>query len=402
MRNNCIDLSDVKKTHTEKTMWAQLSEDLSNAEFRLWIQSPFIAQKRMEFFWYRLEQLVKRGVCVCIFLQDPKTWFSAGGPTHHGFDALVAKLRELNVHVTVREFIHEKLIIIDDRIHWDGSCNYMSHSVTTDRIHRWTHLDEMLEAIETHELDGCLECKENYKIVFCERNKSNVGRKLKQLRTRAGLTQRELAERCNVTQSVVSRVEMSDPGNLILENLEQIAAGLHYQSVLLPVVLVPRVAKLTAQYYRWHEQSSVVPINLASSAPFKHEMLEALEIHELDGCLECRENYRIAFGEPGKSRIGGNLKQIRQKAGLTQQELAERCKTTQYLVSRVEKGDHSNLTMESLDKIAEGLQYQPILLPESLIPRVAKLITQYYRSHEQSPVVTMNSASGRSLKKRIP
>lgn len=58
--------------------------------------------------------------------------------------------------------------------------------------------------------------------------------------------------------------------------------------------------------------------------------------------------------EPICKQIGENIRKIRKKNGLTQQQFAKRLKVTQQLISRIEKG-YENLSLITLKNIASGL-----------------------------------------------
>ena len=53
--------------------------------------------------------------------------------------------------------------------------------------------------------------------------------------------------------------------------------------------------------------------------------------------------------------LAANVRQLRQDAGLSQQELAEAAEIRQALISEIERGE-ANPTLESLVKLAEALK----------------------------------------------
>ena len=60
-----------------------------------------------------------------------------------------------------------------------------------------------------------------------EREKSDIAEQIYNLRTQAGLSQKELAQLVGTTQSVVSRLEDADYNGHSLAMLRRIAAALH-------------------------------------------------------------------------------------------------------------------------------------------------------------------------------
>lgn len=57
--------------------------------------------------------------------------------------------------------------------------------------------------------------------------------------------------------------------------------------------------------------------------------------------------------------VGLNIKEIRKKKNLTQEQLAEKCGLQTSFLAGVERGDR-NITLETLDKILDGLEEDPI------------------------------------------
>ena len=62
-----------------------------------------------------------------------------------------------------------------------------------------------------------------------EREKAEIATQIYQLRTQAGLTQKQLADLVSTTQSVISRLESTDYNGHSMNMLEKIADALHCQ-----------------------------------------------------------------------------------------------------------------------------------------------------------------------------
>jgi len=56
-----------------------------------------------------------------------------------------------------------------------------------------------------------------------------------------------------------------------------------------------------------------------------------------------------------------NLKRLRQDAGLSQEELAERCGVHRTYMGSVERGER-NITLDTLQRIAQSLNVEPLSL----------------------------------------
>lgn len=69
--------------------------------------------------------------------------------------------------------------------------------------------------------------------------------------------------------------------------------------------------------------------------------------------------FRKAFEEADLPvRLAIEIAKLRKKRGLSQKELARKAKTKQQVISRIENLDQTNLTMGTLQKIAQALNVQ--------------------------------------------
>lgn len=65
------------------------------------------------------------------------------------------------------------------------------------------------------------------------------------------------------------------------------------------------------------------------------------------------KEFRKFYEEEGRNlEIGYKIARLRQKFGLTQKQLAEKIKTSQAVVSRLESGDYWQCSLRTLEKIA--------------------------------------------------
>lgn len=199
------------------------------------IQSPFARVRRILQMIGPLEDCIKRRVKVCTFIQKP-----LGEDPH--LEESRALLRSIGVHVNLRPLIHEKIATCDDRILWDGSLNILSHYNTNERMTRLVSRDEVRKAIEQHGLDTCEECA----LLSGKSELSSIARSIARQRNRLGWSQRDLAGRSGVCQSVIAQVEQ-DKQNITMETLEQILSSLGLNLMCPQSYLAATIEEMMAQ-----------------------------------------------------------------------------------------------------------------------------------------------------------
>jgi transcriptional regulator with XRE-family HTH domain len=240
--------SDSRTSYSEATMWEPFLADIDSASFHVLIHVPFIALNRMQFFWHRFEQLRARGVAICIFLREPELWEGRNAQVDQGFDALVNKLREIGVHVTPRKLIHEKLAVIDGRVLWDGSLNYLSHRNTKERANRFASRAVVREAMKLHDMNSCDQCRDNRNLSCSQSTAEALLTGLSLHRRLAGVSQRDFAKSRKTSQSWISRVESGKHESVSVSTLCEYSSALGVRPVLIPDELMPAVAQMLETY----------------------------------------------------------------------------------------------------------------------------------------------------------
>jgi phosphatidylserine/phosphatidylglycerophosphate/cardiolipin synthase-like enzyme len=138
----------------EKECQRRLSDDINGAAGRLLIVSAYATVHAIQRWRTHLEKATKRGVAICAFIQEPRHWDRRHDGTLAADEvaklklvaAAVDLLQSLGIHVNLRPKMHEKLIVIDDCILWEGSMNVLSWFNTTERWRRITDRAEVKQA----------------------------------------------------------------------------------------------------------------------------------------------------------------------------------------------------------------------------------------------------------------
>jgi hypothetical protein len=180
----------------ESEFYARFALDLKSAQALVLIQSPFLAERRLQKLEGLITQCAQRRVRICAFVQKPRGDNSA-------VLEIAGLLTALGVHVSFRERVHEKVAIIDEHILWDGSLNILSHSDSSERMTRWLDRRLVKDAMARHNL-RCTECSPK------DSPAVQLGKSIAARRRCLRLPQLALSEKARVAQAVISRIENGD------------------------------------------------------------------------------------------------------------------------------------------------------------------------------------------------
>jgi hypothetical protein len=97
------------------------------------IYSPFMTQDRIADLEVSLRAAIERGVQIFVVT---KTLGERGKRTLENYQYLEKTLEDWQVIIIHKKNMHEKLVIIDDRILWSGSLNPLSYSDTQEIMER--------------------------------------------------------------------------------------------------------------------------------------------------------------------------------------------------------------------------------------------------------------------------
>jgi hypothetical protein len=103
--------------------------DIERAQHSVHIYCAFLAHNAVRQWLRLLRELVARGVVITVHTRKEQETSKA---------KLIEDLRHAGCELDFRERMHEKVLIVDERILWHGSLNLLAHSGSTDLMMRIT------------------------------------------------------------------------------------------------------------------------------------------------------------------------------------------------------------------------------------------------------------------------
>lgn len=227
-----------------------LDGDFASARSFVFLQSSFVSIPAVERILPSLSELIQRGVKVCVFIQQPKDWTSRSslGQSERerlsAIEVAIQTLESVGVHVSLRPKIHEKLIVIDATILWDGSLNVLSVNpqMTSERMSRVSDVFKAMAAIARHRLDSCSIClsrSSDLSDINVVIEVPTLGPVVRARRKALGLTQDAIAEDTGLSRSFIHKVETSRIFSPRLESVVRLAKALDCKVGMLPSESVP-------------------------------------------------------------------------------------------------------------------------------------------------------------------
>jgi hypothetical protein len=130
-----------------------LHDDLAAARSRVVVYSPFMTQDRVGRLEPHLRATVERGVEVWVITKtlEERTRDRAV------YQEIEQALRNWGVRVVHKKGMHEKLVILDDQVLWQGSLNPLSFSATQEIMERRDSRDIVADYARVLRLDDLLE-----------------------------------------------------------------------------------------------------------------------------------------------------------------------------------------------------------------------------------------------------
>lgn len=226
--------------YDHKNFYSKFESDLRNSRFLVLIQSPFMTVRRVNDLRPLFEECVARGVRICIFAQKIDNRFISKVEYEQRCSDLEhasQRLLTVGVHVNTVPKIHEKLVIVDEKIFWEGSLNPLSYRDTSERMTRWECHHKVREAAFRHNLHKCSTCDCSSAI---EDFQKDIGLYIWKRRKELNLTQKKLSEIAIVGQSDISRIEKGEY-DCRLSRVSKLLAAMNLRCRLLAWYTIPAI-----------------------------------------------------------------------------------------------------------------------------------------------------------------
>jgi hypothetical protein len=249
----------------EKTFLDAFILELSYAKAFVLIQSPFITPHRVSQYLDALLDCIRRGVTVCVFIEDREGTDEQLKQTR---DA-AKMLEKIGVHVNFKIGIHEKILVVDGSVLWKGSLNILSfNGRKSEEIER--RVDEGLAWSETFrfKLHICAFCVRNSdrKQMFLpgpiDQQTKGFGRQLEAIREQK-LSIRQLGKLSGLSKTLIQELEAGER-NVGIFNILEMCVWIEAELALIPQPLIPTVAKLLSEW-RARDYPKSLPVPDAST-----------------------------------------------------------------------------------------------------------------------------------------
>jgi len=119
--------------HNQHGFWPRFIPDLLSAKGVVIIFCPFVREGRIQYLLPHFEKLKGGGVNIIVYTRSVREHSEKYQPKVR---SIIDDLRRRGIIVLTRTEMHEKVIVIDHRIVWQGSLNLLSHKSTSEQMQR--------------------------------------------------------------------------------------------------------------------------------------------------------------------------------------------------------------------------------------------------------------------------
>jgi DNA-binding XRE family transcriptional regulator len=235
------------ETFDEQTFYPKWFWDLDHACGRSVIWVPYATVRRVQMVAPHISAATRRGVKICCFFQEPEGWNPGNNPPHvKSMEAAIELLEQTGAHVTLRKDIHEKMLVVDSNIFYDGSFNVLSQYKTSERMTRFVSVDMVRDNVAKYGMNDCSRCFIKPPTRLDGNLIETLGETIAQKRLQCGLSQKDLATRANMHQANVSEIE-NGKRDFAVTTLFRLLEVLQTELVPVPTHLLPLVQHLLAR-----------------------------------------------------------------------------------------------------------------------------------------------------------
>lgn len=268
----------VSTAFTAKEFWKMFPALLKKrTKRRLIIHCPYATIRRVMFLIDTIGFLTRNRVTVCVFLELPEDWFAdpeklppKRQASLRSFRLAIEALLARKVHVTLRPFIHQKIIVSDDDFMIEGSMNCLSHARTYENMRLWESKEEVRIMIEKHELDSCSACNANhskYVLTSSVTPSQRWGKLLSFYRKKLKLSKRGLASLATVSRDRITDLE--DGKSVGVDACVRMLRAVGFELLLVPQLTVPTVSDFLSRLDETDCKRGQMQTNAPAPAPGK-------------------------------------------------------------------------------------------------------------------------------------
>jgi phosphatidylserine/phosphatidylglycerophosphate/cardiolipin synthase-like enzyme len=120
--------------YDENTFYTRFAKDLKNCRNEVIIESPFIANRRLNLLMPALQKLKSKHIRVTVNTRDPEAYDSENMRGEARF--ALSKLQHMGINVLFTSGHHRKIAIIDRAIFYEGSLNILSQNNSCEVMRR--------------------------------------------------------------------------------------------------------------------------------------------------------------------------------------------------------------------------------------------------------------------------
>lgn len=249
--------------------WVQFKKDLRNVKSHVTIMCPYVSEWRVAFLEEYFRPLCEKGILVCVILRLTRAMMLPEKARNEAQQAEVQQVELLRrrlvswgFHVTLRKKVHQKIIVLDGQVLWEGSLNALSDIDSSNNMRRWNSIFEVKRMTELHDLKNCKTCQERRRKMTAgnstpEEQIKQIGKIIREHREEQRLSQRQLGQSAGISFQRVGYIETAMRMKHLIPLLKLT------NSLDLDVLLVP--THLTPSIMQFVDMNSVCPTLTRSS-----------------------------------------------------------------------------------------------------------------------------------------